>query len=272
MNNERKFYVYEWFIKDTGHIFHVGKGTGKRWQDYSGRNRYFTRICNKYEVSSRIYQDNLTESEAFVLEKRRIEELWAQGQCETNIHEGGCGGDTVSHMKDADYAAFCRKVGDKTLARCQDSEYRERLQESISIAMKKPEVREKVSVRTKLAMGDPEVHEKMWQNGLAHPVLLVYADGSYKLFKQATECYAFIKDRYSLSYNICTRKLYTSNFVSSYQTKNNPNISELEGARLYKINKKLFKSVTTMADECKSVDEILSLIEAHSSSNTEEIV
>lgn len=39
-----------------------------------------------------------------------------------------------------------------------------------------------------------------------------------------------------------------------------------------KIDKKLFKSVTTMTDECKSVDEILSLIEAHSSNNTEEIV
>ena len=31
-------------------------------------------------------------------------------------------------------------------------------------------------------------------------------------------------------------------------------------------------SVTTMADECKPVEKILSLLEAHSSSNTEEIV
>lgn len=72
--------------------------------------------------------------------------------------------------------------------------------------------------------------------------------------------------------NDCIRKLYVSNFISSYHTKNNSNIEEFEGARLYKVDKLLFKSVTTMADECKPVDEILSLIEAHSSSNTEEIV
>lgn len=26
------FYVYEWFIVETGEIFYVGKGTGKRYQ------------------------------------------------------------------------------------------------------------------------------------------------------------------------------------------------------------------------------------------------
>lgn len=83
------------------------------------------------------------------------------GQCETNIHEGGRGGDAVSHMNNSDYTNFCRKVGNKTRERYQDANYRERLQESISRAMKRPEVRERVSTRTKIAMSDPSVHEKM---------------------------------------------------------------------------------------------------------------
>jgi hypothetical protein len=119
----RDFYVYEWFIIDTNHIFHVGKGQGNRYLELKGRNKYFLRIAKKYNVASRIYKDNLTEEEAWALEKLHIDELQAIGQCETNIHEGGCGGDTITRMPEVDYLKFCKKVGDKTLERNTNPEY-----------------------------------------------------------------------------------------------------------------------------------------------------
>lgn len=57
-------------------------------------------------------------------------------------------------------------------------------------------------------------------------------------------------------------KIIYREFKIGRLTKDNKNISQLVGAKAYQINKKLFKSVTTMADECKPVEEILSLLQA----------
>lgn len=36
------YYVYEWFIKETGEVFYVGKGRGNRYKEY---HKYaYTRI------------------------------------------------------------------------------------------------------------------------------------------------------------------------------------------------------------------------------------
>src|SRR5690625_6265206 len=36
-NTSTDFYVYEWFIKDTGEIFYVGMGRNDRYKDFHGR-------------------------------------------------------------------------------------------------------------------------------------------------------------------------------------------------------------------------------------------
>lgn len=118
-------------------------------------------MINKYDCDSRIYRDNLTEEDAWALEKERILELQLRGEAETNIHVGGNGGDTVTSMSDEDYKKFCRKVGDATLRRCQNVEYRVRLARSITEAMQKPEIKKKVSDRTKAAMQSEKVKELM---------------------------------------------------------------------------------------------------------------
>ena len=256
MNN---FYVYEWFITETGHIFHVGKGQGNRYLDLKGRNKYFLRVTKKHNVAARIYKDNLTEDEAWSIEKSRIEELQAIGQCETNIHEGGCGGDTVTRMPDEDYIAFCEKVGQKTLERNSDPNYHNYWQQSIATAMQRPEVKQMISERTKESMNNPEVYELMWDRGLASPVLLVNSS-KYKLFKTVTDFRKYLRQEYDLGARWC-QMLMKQPFKFSYQTKNNSKLKNFEGARAYKVSKKLFKSITTLADKCKPVDEILSLIE-----------
>lgn len=255
MNN---FYVYEWFIVDTNHVFHVGKGQGNRYLELKGRNKYFLRVVNKYNVASRIYKDNLTEDESWVVEKSRIEELQAIGQCETNIHEGGCGGDTVTRMPKQDYIKFCKKVGDKTLERNNNPEYYDAWLQSVAAAMQRPEVRQKVSQRTKEAMSNPEVYELMWDKGNASPILLV-TDLNYKLFKTVTEFRLYLKQEYDLGARWC-QLLMKQPFKISYQTKNNLKLKNFVGARAYKVPKKLFNDITTMEAEHKSVDEILALV------------
>ena len=98
MANE--FYVYEWFRKDNGDIFHVGMGKGNRKDNTTNRNDYFKRIINKYECEVRIYKSNLSQQEAWDLEKERICELKSIGQAYTNFHVGGSGGDTFTHKPD----------------------------------------------------------------------------------------------------------------------------------------------------------------------------
>lgn len=95
-----KFYVYAYYIISTNEIFHIGKGTGNRYLNITNsRNKYFKNIINKYknDYSVKIIQDNLTEQEAWDLEKELIKYYKSIGQCKTNIHEGGCGGNTGNY-------------------------------------------------------------------------------------------------------------------------------------------------------------------------------
>lgn len=98
MNND--FYVYRWYYKDTNITFHIGKGKGQRYKEKTqSRNIYFKNIINKEgdNVTSEILVDNLTEQEAWDLEKQLIAEYKAKGECQTNFHEGGCGGNTGNY-------------------------------------------------------------------------------------------------------------------------------------------------------------------------------
>lgn len=96
----KQFYVYAYYLKSTNHIFHIGKGTGNRYKNTSNsRNQYFKNIINKYkdDVDVKILKNNLTEQEAWDLEKELIKKYKSLGQCETNLHEGGCGGNTGNY-------------------------------------------------------------------------------------------------------------------------------------------------------------------------------
>lgn len=87
-----KFYVYEWYNVDTEEVFYVGKGSKKRKDQIKNRNKNFLTYIETHNVLSRIVKDNLTETEAFKIEKELIEFYWNKGQCSCNLMEGGTGG------------------------------------------------------------------------------------------------------------------------------------------------------------------------------------
>ena len=85
------YYVYEWFIVETGEIFYVGKGSRNRYK-FTDRNNLFKEVLNNNNCDSRIIKYFETEEEAYKYEAKRIQELKEIGQCICNIMPGGAGG------------------------------------------------------------------------------------------------------------------------------------------------------------------------------------
>lgn len=85
------FYVYEWFIKDTGEIFYVGKGIHKRYL-VRNRNSIFNSYLANYDCDVRIIKYFENEEESFEYEEQRINELKKQGLAKANLRYGGNGG------------------------------------------------------------------------------------------------------------------------------------------------------------------------------------
>lgn len=87
------YYVYYWFNLDKNcEVVYIGKGKGKRYL-ITERNNYFNNSYKKYNLVSHIMINNLTETEAFKIEKEHITFWKERKQANTNLHEGGYGGD-----------------------------------------------------------------------------------------------------------------------------------------------------------------------------------
>ena len=69
----REFYVYKHIRKDNNTCFYVGKGKGNRMY-VPKRNKHFNRIRKKYGCYVVKIKENLTEKEAFALEREIIED------------------------------------------------------------------------------------------------------------------------------------------------------------------------------------------------------
>lgn len=85
-DGERRFYVYEWYTKDKGKIFYVGKGTGKRYKHIyddmkdSNRKEQYQELQDNFGIDCRIVADNMTNLEAMIYEKCWIRERTEQGE------------------------------------------------------------------------------------------------------------------------------------------------------------------------------------------------
>lgn len=74
---EKKFYVYEWFTKDTGKVFYVGKGTGSRYRHIISdmnrpRGKEYKELQKAFGIDYRFLIKGLTSREAELYEKCMI--------------------------------------------------------------------------------------------------------------------------------------------------------------------------------------------------------
>ena len=155
----KNFYVYAYYIKSSNHIFYIGKGTKNRYRDKKNhRNQFFLNVINKYgeDVDVKILKNNLNEQEAWNLERELIAKYKKEGQCETNLHEGGCGGNTGNYnnpersKKLSDFAKT--RTGDKNSN--YGNHWTEEQKQKSSIIHKEwwkkhPEAKEQMSIKYK---------------------------------------------------------------------------------------------------------------------------
>ena len=83
------FYVYAHVETDTGNVFYIGKGRGRRAYNFTNRNIHWNNKYNKHGCTVRILHENLSECDAFDIEKKEIARI---GRCNlVNYTDGGEG-------------------------------------------------------------------------------------------------------------------------------------------------------------------------------------
>jgi hypothetical protein len=87
--NMKTYYVYLHTRNDTGEVFYVGKGQGRRAWWKNGRNRHWHFLAQKHGYEVHIWCDELTEAQAFEIEKERISFYGRNNLC--NYTDGGDG-------------------------------------------------------------------------------------------------------------------------------------------------------------------------------------
>jgi uncharacterized membrane protein len=91
------FYVYQHLKADSGEIFYVGKGMGRRAHDSYHRSKYWKNIVAKHGLTVEFLKLNITEPESLELEIATIEKYRHQGLQIINMTDGGDGTTGYSH-------------------------------------------------------------------------------------------------------------------------------------------------------------------------------
>jgi len=100
MNDDKKYYVYEWIRLDTNEPFYVGKGKDNRCYRLNSRSKHFLSIYNKADTVVCILQEDLSENEAFEYECWYINDYrFTFGYNLCNMTDGG---DGISGYKHTD--------------------------------------------------------------------------------------------------------------------------------------------------------------------------
>ena len=239
--NERKYYVYKWYFKSSGEIFHIGKGTGKRYQERRNhRNQYFRNIIEKYkdDVDSKIMIDNLSSDEALNLERKLIIEYKAIGQCKTNLHEGGCGGYTGNY----DSPERSKKISDhaKTRIGIKNSMYGRHHSENAKKRIGAAQLGKRLSkahleklkrantgrVKTEAELEKLRQHRKGIPMSKEHYIKMMYADSNRYFVVKYKELIIystisqkrlkmFAKEKLKISYEILD-KLIKGNYIPKF--------------------------------------------------------
>ncbi len=102
-----EFYVYAHKRLDTQAVFYVGKGKGKRDTEKSSRNKYWHNVVNKAGFKVVRVGVELTENQAFDMEKELIQFLREEGVTLCNMTDGGEGSSGLLHTEEQK-----RKIGD----------------------------------------------------------------------------------------------------------------------------------------------------------------
>lgn len=111
---EQKYYIYEWFNKNTGEVFYIGKGCNNRYSQITGRNKFFIDYYNTHDCESRIIIENLSEKDAYDMEIKTIK--WYKENTNyrlTNQTDGGEGHPFPRGIKNPKFGKGYEVAGEK---------------------------------------------------------------------------------------------------------------------------------------------------------------
>lgn len=105
----REFYIYTSWHHDTGYpvCFYVGKGSKSRVSSERGRSVFWWRVANKHGYTNVVVKSELTETEAFELERSLIK----------SIGRRDLGMGTLVNMTDGGEGASGHVLSDETKAK-----------------------------------------------------------------------------------------------------------------------------------------------------------
>lgn len=84
----KRFYVYAHFEQDTGRLFYIGKGTGRRLRTSSGRNKHWHSVSKAHGFHPVMIVGGLSERDAFDIEAALVS-LYPAGSLATYTAGGG---------------------------------------------------------------------------------------------------------------------------------------------------------------------------------------
>jgi DNA repair ATPase RecN len=151
-------YIYGHYKKDTGELFYVGKGSGKRaWS--KSRNKHWHNVVNKHGYVVKILEDGLTDEQAFSRERELIAEVGLNNL--TNMLDGGQGltvKDAQRRLQDTEFRnRFTQAMREKVH---QNPEWKQKISESVKKLHQDPEWKQKISESVKKLHQDPEWKQK----------------------------------------------------------------------------------------------------------------
>ena len=152
---EAKFYTYVHRRANSGVIFYVGKGTGRRASFTYDRNPYWRNVANKHGFVVEIVAYFYEETDAFEHERELIAGLRATGVKLANLTEGGEG--TVGRIHSEETREKIRRAA---LGRKYSVEVRAKLSAQRTGKKMTPERREAQIARNNITLMNPEARKK----------------------------------------------------------------------------------------------------------------
>ena len=178
------YYVYSHIQVDTGQIFYIGKGHGNRAYSKVCRSKLWKNVANKHGWKAVIICDDLTEEEAFEVEKFYIKEYGRRDLGTGNLVNFTDGGEGTSgrptsyetrkKLSDANKGQkrseeTCLRMSETHKGRKRSEEHRKKISESKKGRIRKPfsdEHRKKLSDAWKGRVVSNETRKKMSETSL----------------------------------------------------------------------------------------------------------
>lgn len=207
-----QFYVYIWYkFKNNRWIaFYIGKGMDNRYmQTEKSRNIYFKRTIAKYKCKVKLYKTNLSENDAFTLEKQLIDAYTKKGVQLTNLTNGGEGSSGWFKKKTKDEQEAHREVSKSFLGKKHTNETRKRMSESAKERHRRhpmtDETRKKISETRSKRFKSGEITDERKM-----PINVYKNNELVEQYESVTECLLYFRTRTDELKYSHTRIIYES--------------------------------------------------------------